>query len=215
MLAPLGRALASVHHHAIHLPRVDRIVAAGVELLRATPGPPIASLLDVGCGDGTIGAGVAAGLGCSVRGVDVKVRPGAAIDVQALQGDRLPFDDDAFDAVLLTDVLHHAADPQALLTECVRVGARYVLIKDHLTFGVVSDGLLWLMDVVGNAAPGVETRGHYLALPEWFELVGRAGGRLTAMRWPLRIHDLPWRLVTRSELQFAALVETAPSGGAP
>jgi len=50
-------------------------------------------------------------------------------------------------------------------------------------------------------------RGTYLSLEQWFELAERAGGRIAAMRWPLRIHDLPWRLLTRSELQFAARIE--------
>ena len=65
------------------------------------------------------------------------------------------------------------------------------------------------MDQIGNAAAEVPVRGRYFALNEWFELARRAGGRLTVMHWPLEIHDLPWRVVTRSELQFAALIEHA------
>jgi hypothetical protein len=65
------------------------------------------------------------------------------------------------------------------------------------------------MDLVGNHDSAVEVRGNYLHPEAWFDLVGGAGGRIAALRWPLRIHDLPWRAITRSELQFAARIEHA------
>jgi SAM-dependent methyltransferase len=202
----LGRLLADYHHRAIHLPRTERIARSLSTLLSRYDQP--VSLLDVGCGDGVVARQIAERLGTGqVHGVDIKLRASSAIEVQEYDGQRLPFDDGQFDVVMLSDVLHHAYDAEALLRDCLRVARRAVAIKDHLAFGFFSDKLLWLMDVAGNAAPGVEVRGNYLQPQQWFELVDRVGGRICAVDWPLRIHDLPWRVLTRSELQFAALVE--------
>lgn len=204
-MAQLRNALFDLHHRAVHVPRVRRVVDALADQLG-----PVGSLLDVGCGDGTIARDLAARVGATrVLGVDVLVRPKVAIDVRAYNGEELPFDDGELEAVVLADVLHHCASPLRVLREALRVASRAVVIKDHLRLGPVSDRLLWLMDVVGNAASGVQVRGSYLSPGEWITLIDQASGRLTGLCWPLVIHDLPFRLVTRSELQFAARVEHA------
>jgi hypothetical protein len=55
-------------------------------------------------------------------------------------------------------------------------------------------------------------RGTYFTPGGFVALVRAAGGRITGFEWPLRIHDLPFRLVTQDRLQFAACVERAPGG---
>ncbi|MEO7330376.1 MAG: SAM-dependent methyltransferase, partial [Minicystis sp.] len=60
---------------------------------------------------------------------------------------------------------------------------------------------------VGNAAPGVLVRGTYFSPGEWAALARGAGARFTGLEWPLRIHDLPWRLVTWDRLQFTGRIE--------
>lgn len=215
MLARLGRALADYHHRTIHVPRVQRIVDALAEQIGQAE-----SLLDVGCGDGTMAHSLAAAVGAQrVEGVDTAVRAAVAIEAVPYDGRRLPFASRSFEIVMLSDVLHHAERPDAVLRESLRVARRAVALKDHLCLGRLSRLVLLAMDRVGNAPTGVTVRGAYLSLPEWIELVGAAGGRLVSIRWPLRIHDLPWRLVTRSEHQFCALIEplgstlTPPTGG--
>jgi SAM-dependent methyltransferase len=207
----LQSALLSYHRQAIHVPRVGRVARAlAAQIGRAD------SLLDVGAGDGAVALDVSRRVGAGrVAGVDVKLRPGAAIEVIAHDGERLPFPDGAFEAVLLSDVLHHAARPGALLAEGLRVASRVVAIKDHFQFGPLSGKVLLLMDLVGNAAARVEVRGAYFTPAGFVDLVGAAGGRITGLEWPLRIHDLPFRLVTQDRLQFAARVERAGGGRAP
>ena len=197
-----GRALSAYHHRAIHLPRVRRVQQALGDLIAAGGGAD--SLLDVGCGDGTIALAVAHRLGSRrIVGVDTQLREQA----HCYDGGSLPFESKSFDVVLLADVLHHAHDPLGLLAECLRVSRRCVALKDHFAFGFWSDRLLWAMDVVGNASAGVEVTGRYLPPQAWVELVNHAGGRIAQLHWPLRIHDLPWRTLTRSSLQFAARIE--------
>jgi len=213
MLAPLGRSLMRFHHRAISVPRVQRIATALTRLVGQRLEGPIGDVLDVGCGDGALGAKVGRLLGCRVRGVDVllpSAQQGTAIETERYDGTTLPFEAGQFDVVLLSDVLHHARDPLALLRECFRVSRRAVALKDHVRFGPVSHGLLWLMDVTGNAGTGIAVTANYLSWPEWIELLAEAKGRMSAVEWPLEIHGLPWRTITRSELQFASILEPLP-----
>jgi SAM-dependent methyltransferase len=204
-------ALYGFHHRAVHVPRVRRIGRAIAALVG-----PASSLLDVGAGDGTLAELVGREVGAErVRGVDVLVRPAARIPVELYDGASLPFPDAAFDVVILSDVLHHCEDPRRVLRECLRVARRAVGLKDHFRFGPLSTRILLAMDRVGNAAPGVKVLGTYFDAREWHEIVEAAGGRFAALVWPLRIHDLPFRLVTRDTLQFAARIEPADRGARP
>ena len=199
----IDKALFALHRRAVTLPRARRITDA-----LATLAGPAASLLDVGAGDGAIAAAVGERVGASrVAGVDVLVRPRTVIEVIPYDGRRLPFPDGAFEVVTISDVLHHCEAPSEVLAECLRVASRAVVVKDHFRFGAVSKALLLAMDVVGNAEAGVLVRGTYFSPAEWIDMVRAAEGRITALHWPLRIHDAPMRLVTRDELQFAARIE--------
>lgn len=203
-MAPRGlRAFYALHHRLVEVPRDERVVSG---LARALG--PAASVLDVGCSHGRIGRAVAERVGATVRGVDVKLAERCAIPAERYDGEHLPFDDDAFEGALLSDVLHHAERPDVLLREALRV-ARRVAIKDHVRFGPVSARVLHLMDVVGNTGNGIAVRAAYLSLPEWLSLARGAGGAVTWMEWPLRIHDLPFRLLAPDALQVLLRVERA------
>lgn len=99
-----------------------------VSLARLEPGQ---SVLDVGCGTGTlaIAAGRRVGPTGRVHGVDASARMvararkkagKAGVDVVFTQGvvERLPYEDRQFDAVLSTLMLHHL--PGAARRQCVR-----------------------------------------------------------------------------------------------
>jgi SAM-dependent methyltransferase len=204
----LSAALADWHRRRISVPRAERISASLAALLRREA--PIESLLDVGSGDGWVARQLAETLAVrEVRGVDVQLQPSASIAVERYDGTTLPLDDGSVDAVVLSDVLHHADDPDRLLREALRVARKAVAIKDHFAIGPLSRGVLWAMDVVGNAHSGVAVTGHYASPAQWRQRIEQAGGTLRALHWPLEIHDLPWRAVSRSELQFSALVKPA------
>lgn len=198
----LADRLLGIHHRQVRLPRVNRIAAAFAELLG-----PAETLLEVGPGDGLVGRALADTIGARVIGVDVAPQPSTAMAIRSFDGIHLPFEDHAFEVVTLGDVLHHAEDPRALLAECLRVAQRAVAVKDHFRWGSISNGLLTAMDVVGNRSQGVLVRGTYFTPSEWLELVDHAGGVVKAQIWPLDVHSFPIRLVTRSELQFAARIE--------
>ena len=203
---PLSRAFFAWHARRVHEPRVTRVAAALARRIgRAS------SLLDVGAGDGTMAVALAGLVGATrVAGVDVRVRPSTAIPIAAHDGATLPFDDASFEVVVLSDMLHHAADPERVLRESLRVASRAVAIKDHFRFGPISAAVLYAMDRAGNAAASVPSPGSYFTAASFTSLVGRAGGRIASIEWPLRIHDFPLWIVTRDEHQFAAAIVRDP-----
>jgi SAM-dependent methyltransferase len=202
LLEPLKRLALGYHHRAIRVPSGERVSAAVAKHVGRAD-----SLLDVGCGDGANALRVAAAVGAGrVVGVDVHRRETTHIETHVYDGLHLPFDDQSFEAVSIVDVLHHASDPRQVLREALRVAGRVVVVKDHFRFGPISNALLYGMDIAGNAKDSIPSPGTYLHPSEWVGLIASAGGRLDVLDWPLEIHDMPWRLVVRSELQFSAKI---------
>ena len=159
-----------------------------------------ARLLDIGCSAGLMSDAMAA-RGSHVIGVDVDAdslrhavaRGGSARYVLA-RGERLPFADGAFDAVVCNHVYEHADDPFALMREAHRIlragGACYVaaghslqIIEPHHRLPLLS----WLPRPVASA---------------WLRRLGRAE------RYDERF-VAPWRLAALLA-PFAEIVFVSP-----
>jgi methionine biosynthesis protein MetW len=89
--------------------------------------PANGALLDVGCGDGAAYGTALAGKGVEYVGVDISAPAVArAVDaglnvMQIEDAGRLPFEDEAFDSILCTEVLEHLFDPAGAVDEMARV----------------------------------------------------------------------------------------------
>lgn len=155
--------LRQLHHSHVHSRRVVVLARHLCELL-----PRNATVLDVGAGDGLLGARVLAERSdLRWTAVDTLARPNAQIPVQLFDGVRLPFADKTFDTVLFVDVLHHIDDPMVMLREAVRVARGGLLIKDHLREGLLAGPALRFMDWVGNAGWGVHLPYNYWNSAQW------------------------------------------------
>jgi SAM-dependent methyltransferase len=206
VIGALRKLALDYHHRTSRLPYGERIVASLARQIGHAD-----SLLDIGCGDGLNTLTLAKAIGATrVAGVDVHVRPTAQIEVREYDGLHIPFPDRSFDIVSLVDVLHHCSDPDAVLAETMRVACKLVVIKDHFQFGPVTNKVLYWIDRVGNAKDGIPCPGTYFQPHEWVAMVERAGGHIARLEWPLKTHDLPWRIVGWPQLQFTAKV--VPNG---
>lgn len=180
-------------------------------LIAALP-PDCASILDVGCGDGTISRMVMEGRpSLSVTGVDVLVRDATHIPVIKFDGTHLPFPDQSFDVVMFVDVLHHTDDPSTLLKEARRVARKAVVLKDHSRDSLLAGPILRFMDWVGNAHHGVVLPYNYWSTGQWrntFRLIG-----LNPETWnPTHgLYPFPANLVFERALHFVSRLRPIPA----
>lgn len=100
------------------------------------PKHPIATLLDVGCGDGFFcewirkEAGIRRVVGLDTSTTRIALAKERYRDVEFLNArlPRLPFKDGEFEAVTLIEVLEHLPEPVISLREIARVASRWVVI---------------------------------------------------------------------------------------
>lgn len=171
------------------------------------------SVLDVGCGDGTLAQAVMQ-LKPETRfeGIDVFLRPSVAIPAQVYDGQTIPFPDGAFDWVTICDVLHHTDDPGRVLSECARVARKGVVVKDHLREGFMAGPTLRLMDWVGNRGHDVRLPYNYLSRAEWSAIFRRFGIVEKRRDERLGIYPAPFGLIFDRTLHFVAtLARTSPA----
>lgn len=193
--------LGTVHGKLVFNRRVRTLAAAIAERL-----PQGARVLDVGCGSGDLAALVMQiRPDVSIEGIDVLVRPGTAIPVHAYDGAHIPFGDDAFDAAMVVDVLHHTDDPAAVLAEIARV-APMVVIKDHLRDGIAAGPTLRFMDWVGNAAHGVRLPYNYLSHREWKAIWARLHLGTSEFATRLALYPRPFSWLFDRGLHFVTVL---------
>ncbi|MGA5196493.1 class I SAM-dependent methyltransferase [Streptomyces exfoliatus] len=182
------------------------------------PGRPAATVLDVGCGDGSAGAIAARVLGGHrVVGIDWsqdalrRAAPRLSQVVRGeLTGSGLPFASDSADAVLFSEVVEHLVDPDSALDELRRVlrpGGHLMLSTPNLgawyNRALLLAGVQPVFSEVSlrriHGRPGSEVVGHLRlytarALREFvaasgFEVVKLAGAPFHGVPRPLRPLD--------------------------
>lgn len=192
-----------VHRRLVFDRRRDRLTKA---LIAALPDQP-SRVLDIGCGSGEIGSGLE-DAGHRVIGVEVLARETCAIPFARFDGRRLPFRDGSFDDAVIVDVLHHAADPIAVLAEARRVTTGSVVLKDHFAESGRARFTLSVMDWVGNRQFGVGREGAYLSRARWDEVFGAAGLTVADVSESLDLYPSPVKPLFENGLHFVArLVE--------
>lgn len=194
-----GGLWSAGHGRLVHGRRVRKLAEALAPLFE-----PGWRVVDVGCGDGKLGALVAEQAHVTLEGYERFPRPGAAIPVHAFDGERLPLEDDGVDAVMLVDVLHHTDDPMVLLREAARVARRAVVLKDHRMERPLAGLTLRFMDWVGNRPHGVPLPYHYWPEARWRAAWQELGLVPEAFRTRLDLYPGPARWVFESGLHFVA-----------
>ncbi|MFT3683366.1 MAG: class I SAM-dependent methyltransferase [Phycisphaerales bacterium] len=173
------------------------------------------AVLDVGCGNGTLGAAIMSDRRCpagaKVEGLERVVRGGEPIKVHAYDGKTMPLADKSVDVVIVADVLHHEEQPDRLLRECVRVSRRLVIIKDHKVRGPVSKARVSLMDWAANAPYGVPCLFRYNTLEQWRAEPAKFGATIEHERTSMDLYPGLWNPVFGKGLQYMAFWRTDKS----
>lgn len=178
--------------------------------------PPGARLLDIGCGDGQVGAQISRlAPGITVEGVEVKPRPSCGIPCRAFDGRMLPFPSGSFDGCLLVDVLHHVEDLRGLLREAARASGGFLLIKDHISESRADFATLRFMDWAGNAPHGIALPYNYQSRAQWAEHFRECGLRVRNWTESLPLYPFPFSLVFNRRLHFIALLEAVDGSPGP
>ncbi|MEO0797150.1 MAG: class I SAM-dependent methyltransferase [Verrucomicrobiota bacterium] len=186
-------------HSGLVFPRRIRVLTESIAREVENAG----SLLDVGCGDGSLAKNISEQYSdLMVKGVDVLPREETHIDVTFFDGKKIPFEDNSFDAIMCVDVLHHTDDPTVLLKEFQRVARDSVIIKDHFNNGPLSHQRLSFMDWVGNARYGVNLPYNYLNHDEWHRAWESSGLSIKSLKTELGLYPFPINLVFEYGLHF-------------
>jgi len=165
--------------------------------------PEGARVLDVGCGDGLVDKLIMElRPDVSIVGIDVLVRGNTHIPVMPFDGITIPYDDDAFDAIMFVDVLHHTIDPTILLREAKRACSKCLVIKDHTRDGLLAEVTLRFMDWVGNAHHGVVLPYNYWSKKEWDRQIELLELRYEVCNSTLELYPWPASILFDRQLHF-------------
>lgn len=200
MLASLMSKLhAPIYRHRLAV--LVREISASLK-----PGDKV---LDIGCGNGTLGRAIMeANTSVAVEGLERVVRGGEPITVHAYDGRVIPFPDKAFDCTIVADVLHHEPDPMNLLRECARVSRRLVIIKDHRITGRFSKARVSLMDWAANAPYGVPCLYTYNTLDQWRDIHARLNLKLERELTAMDLYPGLWNPLFGKSTQYMAFLRT-------
>lgn len=170
------------------------------------------SLLDIGCGAGTLGAAVAKAHGIQVTGLETSVRDGCEIQVDRYDGEIIPREDDSVDSVLIADVLHHEEKPERLLQEAARVARKRVIVKDHKVGALLAWPRISLIDWAANAGYGVRCLFRYPSVEGWHELFAVCGLTVEEELRSIDIYPAGLNLLFGRKLQYLAVLSPHREG---
>lgn len=165
------------------------------------------SVLDVGCGDGSIALALAQEVPqLTVRGLEVQPRASVSIPVASYDGVHIPVGDGAVDAVTFVDVLHHAIAPLELLQDARRIARRRVIIKDHRTSRPAAHLTLRFMDRVGNVGHQSAAPNGYWSTERWKRAFIETGYDLVHWQTEIGLYPWPASWVFERGLHFVAVL---------
>jgi ubiquinone/menaquinone biosynthesis C-methylase UbiE len=201
--SPSIQLVGKAHGRLVHRRRIAVLAERLTAML-----PPASTLLDVGCGDGTIARLISEAVpGLTISGAEYAPRPDCAIPCLGFDGLHLPFPDKSLDGCMFVDVLHHSQDPLAILRDAARVSRDFILIKDHVAESTLDHWTLRVMDWVGNRPHGVELPYAYLSQEQWRELHLKAGLTEVRATRTIPLYPVPFSLVFGRNLHVISLLK--------
>jgi len=167
-------------------------------------------VLDLGAGNGRLGKAVLdLRRDVLLSAVDIKLPTKAYMAVRRFDGVTLPHGDASVDAVLISDVLHHADDPIRLLREAVRIARHVIIIKDFIQADWFDRQTLRLIDWVERLPAALGPSGHYWSAGEWTLALQRVGAQIESWETDLAIYPWPASVLFGRSMHFVARLRPA------
>lgn len=212
----LEKAVIKSHQKLSHNNRIDYLSKLFIEILDELDLTEI-SLLDIGCGDMSIAENLMKEHEkIQATCLDTYPLPETYADdpkwekYVSFDGRKIPFEDKKFDVAVLCDVLHHDFEyAGVILKEACRV-AKYVIIKDHFEYGMVSRQTLRLMDFIGNWGYGVSVPDRYFSKKTYQNLVEELEDVQEVKQIcpiPLYQHSFVFNLICPGKLQYISILK--------
>lgn len=111
--------------------------------------PSTSTVIDIGSGNGLV-CWALQKLSYNITPIDIKdLSIISSITPIIYDGEKIPFPNKTFDYAIISTVLHHSKDPQALLKEAIRIADRLVIIEDTYT-NSLQKWVTWLLDWIVN-----------------------------------------------------------------
>jgi ubiquinone/menaquinone biosynthesis C-methylase UbiE len=140
-------------------------------------------ILDLGCGRGITAETLGDYFQTDVFGVDIEDQRIVDLPFQVIDGRNLPLQDNSFDVVVISYVLHHAENPRDLLVEAKRVAKDKIIIYEDLEEKGATQITCWIhKNIYKISAPFQENPIKFYKEEEWEELFNQLGLKILFKR---------------------------------
>lgn len=114
----------------------------------------------------------------------------------------------SFDVAMLVDVLHHVENENEIISilQYLSSQSKYLLIKDHIEYGLISRQILRLADWFGNYAYGVKVPGKYFSIDEWNIILKKAGLVEFARKGSVKVHGGIFGVILPSKCHYISVL---------
>jgi len=130
---------------------------------------PESCVLDIGTGPGFLASALSSENGLRVWGVDVQDIRQVKVPLCLFDGETFPFRNGCFDTVILSFVLHHTQRKKQILSECIRVANRWIVVFEDVADSWF-DKLLFALHGYGyNTLYGIAEHPQTFSTDEWIE----------------------------------------------
>ncbi len=154
-------------------PRVDPILASFASVIE-----PHSRIIDIGAGKGYLAREMAEQFDARVTLVDVAHYNQTNLPLIICDSRALAFADNSFDYAILSFVLHHSPDPNAILREALRVARQAIVIENDVR-GKIRGALTRVIDSWPSVRYGtppchvVRTKEEWLKMFQEFQVEAR------------------------------------------
>lgn len=138
-------------------------------------------VLEIGAGNGLVAQMLSRATGADFTLLDVVNYNTSQLPMRLYDGKHVPFEDKAFDLVMLVFVLHHNPDPRPLMREALRVARRGVLVVENDVRGAVKKPVTRVVDSLEFVRRGVPRNYFTKSSEEWLDFFRDLPARATEL----------------------------------